>query len=86
MRLPIYAAQARCGKIDGFAQPTIDGGVPPAPPVPAVVVEPVPSPPKPVAAGGFHSGDCNLVTDDEVKKAVTGSVAFNKVVDGEEAV
>jgi hypothetical protein len=45
--------------------------------------EPAPSPPKPVAAGGFHSGDCNLVTDDEVKEALTGSVAFNKVIDGD---
>jgi hypothetical protein len=38
---------------------------------------------KPVAAGGFHSGDCNLVTEDEVKKAVHSSVAFNKVVDSD---
>ena len=45
--------------------------------------KPAPTPPKPVAGGGFHSGDCNLVTDNEVKKAVTGSVAFNKVVDGD---
>jgi hypothetical protein len=42
-----------------------------------------PASPKPRAAGGFRSGDCNLVTDDEVKKAVRGSVAFNKVVDGD---
>jgi Protein of unknown function (DUF3558) len=38
---------------------------------------------KPVAAGGFRSGDCNLVTDDEVKKAVRGALAFKKVVDGD---
>ncbi|MET0699684.1 MAG: DUF3558 domain-containing protein, partial [Mycobacterium sp.] len=37
----------------------------------------------PVAAGGFHSGECNLVSDDEVKRAMHSSVAFNKVVDND---
>ncbi|CAN5645024.1 DUF3558 domain-containing protein [soil metagenome] len=46
--------------------------------------KPVPPPaPKPLSAGGFRSGDCNLVTDDEVEKAVSSSVAFNKVIDGD---
>lgn len=42
-----------------------------------------PSSAKPVAAGGFRSGDCNLVTDAEVRKAVDSAVAFNKVIDGD---
>jgi hypothetical protein len=41
---------------------------------------PHPSPgPSPAAAGGFNSGDCNKVSDDEVK-AVAGSGMFTRVV------
>jgi Protein of unknown function (DUF3558) len=38
--------------------------------------------PSAAAGGGFHSGDCNLVTDAEVNKAV-GSGTFTKVVTGD---
>jgi hypothetical protein len=51
------------------------GSAPPPPPPPSSA--------PPAAAGGFRSGDCNLVTDDEVRKAVHSSVAFNKVVDSD---
>jgi Protein of unknown function (DUF3558) len=48
---------------------------------------PPPGSASPGAGAGFRSGECNKVTDDEVKQAVTGAVAmapaFNKVVDGE---
>jgi hypothetical protein len=41
------------------------------------------TPPPPAATSGFHSGDCNLVTDDDVTKTLHSSVAFNKVLDGD---
>jgi Protein of unknown function (DUF3558) len=40
------------------------------------------TPPPAAGGGGFRSGDCNLVSDDEVKKA-TRSGAFTKVVSGD---
>jgi Protein of unknown function (DUF3558) len=46
---------------------------------------PSPAPPPP-ASGGFHSGDCNLVTDAEVTRATAagaGSPTFTKVATGD---
>jgi len=41
-----------------------------------------PSTPAPAGAG-FHSGDCNKVSDDEVKRAVGTATPFTKVVDAD---
>ena len=38
-----------------------------------------PKPPQAAVAGGFHSGDCNLVSDDDVN-AAAGSGRFTKTV------
>ena len=42
-----------------------------------------PSTPEPAAGAGFRSGDCNKVSDDEVKNAVGTATPFKKVVDGD---
>ena len=42
-----------------------------------------PATPAPAAGAGFRSGDCNKVSDDEVKRAVGTVTPFKKVVDGD---
>ena len=39
--------------------------------------------PTPAAGAGFRSGECNKVSDDEVKRAVGTVTPFTKVVDGD---
>lgn len=46
------------------------------------IAQPKPAPPAAIV-GGFHSGDCNLVSDDEVN-AATGKGRFTKVVVNDE--